>query len=90
MENNNIIIYTSPDNQTEVRMNFQYETAWLSLNQIVELFESSKANISEHLSNIYSDGEVKHEATVRKFRTVQKEGQREVPREESSPIQEKW
>ena len=78
---NNIIIYTSPDNQTEVRVNFQHETAWLSLNQIVELFESSKANISEHLSHIYSHGELEHEATVRKFRTVRKEGQREVSRE---------
>jgi len=56
MENkNNIVIYTSPDNQTEVRVQFQDETAWLSLNQIVELFDSSKANISEHLSHIFSD-----------------------------------
>lgn len=82
MENkNNIIIYTSPDNQTEVRVQFQDETAWLSLNQIVELFDSSKANISEHLSHIFSDWELDKNRTIRNFRTVQKEWQREVSRE---------
>ena len=45
------------------------------------MFESSKANISEHISNIYKEGELEKDSTVRKIRTVQKEGNRNVTRE---------
>ena len=47
---------------------------------MVELFGSSKANISEHITNIYQQGELVQTATVRKFRTVRKEGNRMVTR----------
>ena len=47
---------------------------------MVELFGSSKANISEHITNIYQQGELMQSATVRKFRTVRKEGNRMVTR----------
>lgn len=80
-QTNQILIYISPNNNTEVSVQFQGETVWLSLNQIVELFGSSKANISEHLKHIFEDGELEELATVRKFRTVQKEWEREVSRE---------
>ncbi len=53
---------------------------WLTQAQLVELFQSSKANISEHITNIYEEGELDKESTVRKFRTVQIEGGREVIR----------
>jgi putative DNA-binding protein len=56
------------------------ETVWLTQSQIVELFESSKANISEHLKHIFDSGELSKEATVRKFRTVRQEGNRNVTR----------
>ena len=49
--------------------------------QLVELFHSSKANISEHIKNIYTEKELNPKSTVRKFRTVQKEGNREVSRD---------
>ena len=52
----------------------------LTQGQLVTLFQSSKANISEHISNIYEQGELKKAATVRKFRTVQQEGNRMVTR----------
>ncbi len=78
---NKIIIYTSPDNETEIQVSFEKDTAWLSLSQIVDLFDSSKANISEHLSHIFSEWELDESSTVRKFRIVQKEGKREVTRE---------
>ena len=81
MENNKIIIYTSPENHTEVTVKMEDDTVWLTLNQMVELFDSSKANISEHLSHIFDDGELSEDSTIRKFRTVQKEGQREVSRD---------
>lgn len=50
------------------------ETVWLTLQQLVELFQSSKANVSEHIKIIYAEGELEEMATVRNFRTVQIEG----------------
>lgn len=78
---NQIIIYASEDGTSRVEVRFEGETVWLSQAQLVDLFGSSKANISEHIKNIYSEQELSPEATVRKFRTVQKEGDREVSRE---------
>ena len=56
------------------------ESVWLTQTQIVELFGSSKANISEHLKHIFESGELLKDATVRKFRTVRQEGNRSVTR----------
>ncbi len=56
------------------------DPVWLTQAQMVELFGSSKANISEHISNIYQQEELLQEATVRNFRTVRKEGNRMVTR----------
>jgi len=56
------------------------DTVWLNLNQMTELFKSSKSNISEHLKSIFQEGELNEISTVRNFRTVQKEGNREVKR----------
>ena len=53
---------------------------WLTQEQIVSLYNSSKSNISEHIKHILEEGELTQETTVRKFRTVQKEGEREVKR----------
>ena len=72
-QENEIIVY-QPDSSFSLEVRIEDETVWLSLNQIVELFESSKGNISEHLKNIFTTGELTKEATVRKFRTVQQEG----------------
>jgi hypothetical protein len=76
-----IIMYQSPDGQTKIEVKLNEETVWLSQAQMVDLFQSSKSNISEHLSNIFTEGELTEIATVRKFRTVQQEGEREVERE---------
>ncbi|MBX7242888.1 MAG: virulence protein RhuM/Fic/DOC family protein, partial [Bacteroidia bacterium] len=60
---------------------FEGENFWLSQAQLVTLFNSSKANISEHLKSIFKTGELDEMATVRKFRTVRQEGKRQVSRE---------
>ena len=74
-----IIIYQSESTlQLEVRM--EDETVWLTQAQMVELFQSSKANISEHIKNIYESGELSAALTVRKFRTVRLEGTRNITR----------
>lgn len=78
---NQIIIYESDNGDSHVEVRFEGETAWLTQAQLVELFQSSKANISEHIKNIYAEKELSPQATVRNFRTVQKEGVREVSRD---------
>ncbi|WP_316794735.1 RhuM family protein [Pedobacter frigoris] len=81
MQTDQIIIYQTTDGQTAIDVKLENETIWLTQAQIVSLFQSSKANISEHLKHIYSTGELEESSTVRKFRTVQKEGIREITRE---------
>lgn len=78
---NQIIIYEGEKGQPKIDVRIEGETVWLTQAQLVTLFQSSKSNISEHIKNIFAEGELAPEATVRKFRTVQKEGIREVARE---------
>ena len=81
MEKNNIIIYTSLDNQTEVSVTMQDETVWLTLNQISEFFGRDKSVISRHFRNIFSSGELLQEQAVAKNATVQIEGEKLVTRQ---------
>lgn len=76
-----IVIYQTPDHQTQVEVRFEGETFWLTLNQIAQLFERDKSVISRHLRNIFKDGELDPEATVAKNATVQLEAGRKVKRE---------
>ena len=69
-ENNEIIIYQSEDGETRVDVKFTGETAWLSQQQLCELYNTSKANVSEHIKHIFQDGELDEESVVRKFRTT--------------------
>ncbi|MDR7127711.1 hypothetical protein J2X69_000039 [Algoriphagus sp. 4150] len=50
---NKIEIYQGPNGQTQIEVRFENETTWLTNSQLVELFKSSKANISEHIKNIF-------------------------------------
>lgn len=74
-----IIIY-QPNDNTKIEVRLNDEMIWLSQPQIVQLFQSSKSNISEHIRNIYSQNELDKDSTVRIFRTVQTEGKRNVHR----------
>jgi hypothetical protein len=78
---NEIIIYQANELAQHIEVRVEDETIWLTQSQIVILFNSSKANISEHIKHIFQTGELTKEATVRKFRTVQNEGGRKVTRE---------
>lgn len=80
MESNNEIILYQPEASVKLEVRLEDETVWLSQAQIVELFASSKANISEHIKNIFDSKELSREATVRNFRTVRQEGARSVTR----------
>ena len=80
MKNNGEIILYQPDNEVKLEVRLEDETVWLTQTQIVELFQSSKANISEHIRNIYEQKELEEHTTVRNFRTVRQEGHRQVLR----------
>ena len=76
-----IILYQPNSLTAKVEVRVEDETIWLTQAQIVTLFDSSKANISEHIKHIFQSGELDEIATVRDFRTVRKEGNRTVTRE---------
>ena len=76
-----ILIYQTEDNETRIETRLLDETVWLTQQQMAELFAKDKRTISEHIGNIYKEGELVKESTVRKFRTVQKEGTRAVERD---------
>jgi len=80
MNKGEIILYQTPDNQTSLEVRFEDDTIWLTQAQVVTLFATSKANVSEHIKQIYQSKELEMEATVRNFRTVQIEGSRRVSR----------
>ena len=77
-----IVIYKTKDGLTKINVKFEDETVWLTQAQLVELYQTSKSNISEHIKHIFEEGELSQESTVRNFRTVQIEGNREVSREQ--------
>lgn len=76
-----IIFYPREDGTPALQVRLEGETVWLSQGQLVDLFQSSKANISEHIKNIFDENELAKEATVRNFRTVRNEGNRQVTRD---------
>ena len=80
-DNGNVIVYVDDNGKPQVDVRFQNETVWLTQAQMVDLYQSSKANVSEHIKNIFDEGELDPAATVRKFRTVRTEGDRQVERE---------
>ncbi len=80
MEQNQIIIYRTPNGETAIDIKIADQTIWLTLSQISALFNKNKSTISRHLNNIYEQEELKQEATVAKNATVQIEGNRRVER----------
>lgn len=79
--NGDILIYQSEDGLTHIDVRMEQETVWLTQQQMAELFQSSRTNVIEHIQHIYDEGELTEEATCRKFRQVQQEGNRMVTRE---------
>lgn len=83
MDNSNqgeILIYQTDEGDTKIDVRFVDDSVWLTQAQLMKLFQTSKTNISEHIKNIYDEAELDENSTVRKFRTVQIEGERTVTR----------
>lgn len=70
LDENQLILY-QPDSTVRIEVRLEDDTVWLTQAQLIELFDSSKPNISEHLRNIFASGELDKTATVRKNRTVE-------------------
>lgn len=75
-----LVLYTSDDGRTRLDLRVEGQTVWLTQLEIAELFQTTKQNVSLHAKNIFEDGELSTEATVKESLTVQTEGKREVQR----------
>ena len=75
-----IEIYQTNDGQTQIQVRLESDTLWLTQKQMSGLFQVAIPTISEHVKHIYDEGELVREATIRKYRTVQNEGTRQVKR----------
>lgn len=62
-----MIIYTTEDGLTKVDVNFDGDTVWLTQDQMAELFQKAKSTINEHIRNIYEEGELDKQNTMRKY-----------------------
>ena len=75
-----LVLYTSDDGHTRLDLRIKGQTVWLTQLEIAELFQTTKQNVSLHAKNIFEDGELSSEATVKESLTVQTEGERQVQR----------
>jgi hypothetical protein len=76
-----ILLYQNPDGNIKIDVRLENETVWLTQAQMASLFGKDKRTVSEHIGNVFKEGELDKSSTVRKFRTVQTEGTQEVERE---------
>lgn len=76
-----ILLYTADDGATRIDVRMLDDTVWLSQSQMAELFGKSVKTINEHVKNIFNEGELEPAPTIRNFRIVRLEGQREVSRD---------
>jgi hypothetical protein len=75
-----LIVYQSEDGRVRLDVRLQDETVWLTQPHLAELFQTTQQNISQHIQNIYAEGELAHPATHKKFLSVRQEGNRQVQR----------
>ena len=76
-----LLVYQADDGQVKLQVRLQDETVWLTQQMMAELFQTTVPNISMHVRNIYEEGELSPEATVKKFLIVRRERKRNVRRE---------
>ena len=75
-----LIVYQTDDGRVKLDVRLEDESVWLTQQMMAELYQTSKQNVSHHIQNIYEEGELQPEATVKKYLTVQQEGTRQVRR----------
>ena len=75
------LLYTTEDGKIRIEVRLQAESVWMTINQMSALFQIDKSGISRHIKNVFETGELRQDATVAKFATVQNEGTRSIRRE---------
>jgi len=80
--NSQIIIYQNENGETKLDVRFQDETVWLTQKLMAELFQTFVPNINIHLKNIFEEGELEENRTIKDFLIVQKEGNRDIKRQQ--------
>ena len=78
---NNIVLYKDEEGRLNVSVRFSDDDVWVTQVQLAEIYATTRQNISQHIDNIFNDGELPKEATIKKFFIVQQEGNRQVKRE---------
>ena len=78
-EQNEIVLY-QPNENLQLQVRIENDTVWLTQTQMVQLFASTKQNISLHINNIFREGELEEISTVKEYLTVQREGNRDITR----------
>jgi len=79
--NSEILIYQNSDGNIIIDVRLQEETVWLTQDQMAMLFGKGRSTVTEHIANVFKEGELEHNRTCRNFRQVRLEGKREVVRE---------
>lgn len=79
-KNSEFLLYQTEDGQVKLEVRLQDETVWLTQQMMADLFQTSVPNINMHIKNIYDEGELSPDATVKDFLTVRNEGGRSVQR----------
>ncbi|MDO4880364.1 MAG: virulence RhuM family protein [Capnocytophaga sp.] len=69
-----LILYQTENGNTKIEVRLENENVWLTQAQLVTLYQSSKANVSEHIKHIFEEGELEENSVVRKFRTTAADG----------------
>jgi prophage maintenance system killer protein len=81
MDKQQVQIFTSKDGHAQLEVALEQDTVWLSQAQMAALFDKDVRTINEHIGNVFAEGELEREPTIRNFRIVRQEGQRQVRRE---------
>ena len=73
---NNILIYQAPNGQTQLEVQLDHETVWLTQAQMVQLFDTTKQNVSLHVRNLFREGELREDSVVKESLTTAKDGKK--------------
>ena len=72
--NSQLLIYKTSDGNIKIDVHLENETVWLTQAHLCELFQKSKSTVSEHISNIFKEGELVEDSVIRNFRTTADDG----------------
>ena len=78
---NKLILYKDDEGKVNVNVRFADEDVWLTQQQLADIYCTTKQNVSQHIDNILTDGELDENLTVKNFLTVRQEGKRQVQRD---------